>query len=121
MADYIYRKSIDNVRQRRQIQHVLHHAVKRARGPRAIAVAAQIQSEDVEILAQSLRHPVPIAGVIQAAVDQNQRRLAFAAPIPKLQLQAMRIEKMRDRLERSVGRQDSLMLPQTACLLDRKS
>jgi len=43
------------------------------------------------MLAQGARHPVPIARMIQAAVDQQQRREAILAPVPELQLKAIGI------------------------------
>ena len=52
---------------------------------------AQIHGVDVEMLAQRARHPVPVAGVIQAAMHQEQRRLAVLSPIPELQFQAIGI------------------------------
>ena len=97
VSDDRHRESFDNIGQRRKIQHMFGDAIQRARRPRAISMAAQIQRVDVIIVAQRARHPIPVARMVQAAVNQDQRRLALRAPIPELKLQAVRIEKMRDR------------------------
>src|ERR1700677_5029202 len=48
------------------------------------------------MLAQRTRHPIPVAGVIQAAVHQQKRRQVILSPIPELQLQSIRIVVVRD-------------------------
>ena len=45
----------------------------------------------MKMLAERARYPIPVAGVIQAAMHQQQRRQVVAPPIPKLQLQAIGI------------------------------
>ena len=69
---------------------------KRARRPSAVAVAAQVHGVDVEVFAQRARHPVPHAGVVQAAVNQDERGFAVLPPIPELKFQAMRVVVVRD-------------------------
>ena len=89
MADQVNREVVDDVDQRRQIQHVFGDAIERARRPGAVAVAAQIHGVDVKMLAERARHPIPVAGVIQTAVDQHQSGLAVLSPIPELELEAV--------------------------------
>jgi hypothetical protein len=60
-------------------------------------MASQIERVNVVVVAQSAGNPVPAAGVIESAVDENQRRLVVFTVVPKLQLQAVRIEEVRDR------------------------
>ena len=101
-------KLVDDVRQHRKIQHVFGDAIQRSRSPGAIAVPAQIERVDMVIVAQRFSHPIPIARVIQAAMYQDQRRLAFGAPIPELELQPVGVKEVRD------GFQDSLMFTRRA-------
>jgi len=49
-------------------------------------VAAQVHCVDVILFAQCAGDPIPIAGVIEAAVNQNERRLTVLSPIPELEL-----------------------------------
>ena len=44
---------------------------------------------------QLLRHPVPVAAVVPAAVDKHQGRRIGVAPVHVVQLQALRIEDVR--------------------------
>jgi hypothetical protein len=73
---------------------MLGDAVHRARRPCAVAVAAQVERVDVIVLAQSACDAIPVAGVIQSAVDQDQRRLAVLPVIPKMQLQTIGVEEV---------------------------
>jgi hypothetical protein len=57
---------------------------------------------DMEMFTQCARHPIPGAGVIESAVHQQERRLAILPPIPKLQLQAMGIVVVGDRLQPTI-------------------
>jgi PIN domain nuclease of toxin-antitoxin system len=50
------------------------------------------------VFAKRLRHPVPVSGMIEAAVDEDKGRVAVLSVIPELQLQAIRIKEVRDRL-----------------------
>src|SRR2546422_6900565 len=88
---------MNDVEQDRQIEDVFGDAVERPRGPRAVAVPAQIERVDVIVLAQGTRHPIPVPGMIQPAVNQHQRRLRVLTVVPELELQAVRIEEVRDR------------------------
>src|SRR5277367_1034157 len=73
--------------------------IQRSRRPPAVSMAAQIDGINMEVLAQGARHPVPIACVVQPSVNQHQCGFPLLPPVPKLQLQAMRIVKMRDRFQ----------------------
>ena len=108
MADQIDRKIGDDIRQRGNVEHVFCDAIQRARRPGAVAMPAQIHGIDVEMFTERTRHPIPIARVIQAAMHQNQRRLAFRSPIPELQLQPVGVKEMRN------GFQDSFMFTRRA-------
>lgn len=87
---------MDDVEQRGKIEHVLRNAVHGARRPGAVAVAAEIERINVVMFAQRPRYPVPVARVVQPAVDQHQCWLAVLPVIPKLQLQPVGIKEMRD-------------------------
>jgi len=65
---------------------MLGQAVERARSPGAVAVAAEIHRVHMEILTQNPRYPIPVARVIQAAVNQHQRRLSILPPVPEMEL-----------------------------------
>ena len=99
MSDDRDRKRLDDVGQRRQVQDVLGHAVQRSRRPRAVAVPAQIQRIDVVVVSQRPRYPVPVPCVVEPAMHQDHGGLSIRAPVPKLKLQTMRVEEMRDRLQ----------------------
>src|SRR6266850_3681767 len=96
MADQAERKIVDDVEERGKIEDMLGDAVGGARRPGAIAVAAQIQRVDVIAAAEFLGHPIPIAGVVERAVDQNEGRLAVLAVIPELKFEAVGIEEVGD-------------------------
>src|ERR1700686_205780 len=97
MADEANREIIDDVEERGEIQNMLGHAIGGAGRPSAVAVAAQIQRVDVIALAQTARYPVPIAGMVETAVNENQRRFVVLPIVPELQLEAVGIEEVRDR------------------------
>ena len=86
MADQADGELVDDVEQRGEIEHVLGDVVHGAGRPGAVAVSAQVERVDVVVLAQRSRHPVPVARVVQPAVDQHQRGLAVLPVVPELQL-----------------------------------
>ncbi len=90
------REIVDDVEERGKIENVLRHAVGGAGRPGAVAVAAQVQRVDVVVLAQDAGDPIPIASVVQAAVNENQRGFAVLAIVPELQLEPVGIEEVRD-------------------------
>ena len=99
MPDQVNGKISNDVGQSGKIQDIFGNAVHRARRPGAVAVAAEIDGVNMEVLAQRAGHPVPIAGVIESAVHQHERGLAVLSPIPEVQLEAMRIVVVRDRFQ----------------------
>src|SRR6266853_2853087 len=96
MADQAERKIVDDVEERGKIEDMLGDAVGGSRCPGAVAVAAQIERVDVIAVAEFLSHPIPIAGVVERAVDQNEGRLAVLTVIPELKFEAVGVEEVRD-------------------------
>ena len=60
---------------------VVDHGVAGAVDPLRVPVSAQIGGDDVVVVAQGLRHPVPVAAVVASAVDEEQGRLLFVPPV----------------------------------------
>src|SRR5882762_674983 len=96
MADQAERKVVDDVEERGKVEDMLGDAVGGARRPGAIAVAAQIERIDVIAVAEFLGDPVPIAGVVERTVNQNEGGFAVLAVIPELQLEAVGVEEVGD-------------------------
>jgi len=69
MANQANGKIVDDVEERGEVEYVFADSIGGTRRPCAIAVAAKIQSIDVVVLAQRARDPVPVAGVVESAVD----------------------------------------------------
>jgi hypothetical protein len=89
-------KIVDDVEQSGKIEDMFGDVIHGAGGPSAIAVSAEVKGVDVIVLAEAAGDPVPIAGVIERAVNENQRRLGILAVIPELKLEAVRIKEMGD-------------------------
>ena len=83
MADERDGEQLQVLEQLRHVEDVVDHGVLPAARPLRIAVAAQVGGDDVELLAQFLRHPVPVAAVVPAAVDEHHRRRAGRCPNPR--------------------------------------
>jgi hypothetical protein len=64
-----------------EVVDVARHGVAAVPRPLAVAMPAQIGRNDVPAVAQPLRHPVPVAGMVAAAMDQHQRRRLRVAPV----------------------------------------
>src|SRR5882762_6365139 len=96
MSDQAERKVVDDVEERGEVEDMLGDAVGGARRPGAVAVAAQIERVDVVAFAEFLSDPIPIASVVERAVDQNEGRLAVLTVIPELQFEAVRVEEVGD-------------------------
>ena len=96
MADEADGEVVDYVEQGGEVQNVFANGVGCAVGPGAVAVAAEVECVDVVVVAERLRYPVPVAGVVQGAVDQNDRGLVILAVVPELELQAVGVEEVRD-------------------------
>ena len=88
------------------VERVVDHRVAAADRPLRVAVAAQVGRDDVEVAPQILRDPVPVARVVAAAVDQQQRRLLRVAPVDVVQLAgaASRSSGRSGRAAQSCGR-----------------
>jgi hypothetical protein len=54
-------------------------------------VAAQVGREDPVLPYKRVRDGVPVAGVVAAAVDEEQRRLRFVAPDSVVEPEALRV------------------------------
>ena len=78
------------------VDESIHRIVSVGR-PGAVAVAPRVRRDDMPVLAQFLRHPVPAAAVVTAAVLQNQRRRIGVAPIDIVQPQPLRDKDVRSR------------------------
>lgn len=64
----------DDVDHGADVEHMFGDGVERAGRPRAVAVAAEIEGVDVEIVAEGAGDPVPVAGVVESAMDEQKRR-----------------------------------------------
>ena len=80
-----------------QIVDVIGQAVAAAFRPLGIAVPAQIGRDDVKIRPQRPRHLVPAAGVIEAAMDQQQQWRRCVAPVGVVQPKSVRLVEARLR------------------------
>ena len=80
----------------RQIKNMLGNAVRGARCPPAVSVAAQIEGVHVVILTQRTRDPIPTAGMVERAVNEHERWLGVLAIIPELEFQAVGVKEVRD-------------------------
>jgi hypothetical protein len=99
MANDIYRKCVDDIGQRRQVQDMFGDAIQCARRPRAVAVPAQIERVDVIIVAQGAGDPIPASRVIETPMHQKHGGFAVRSPIPELQFETVRIKIMGDRFQ----------------------
>jgi hypothetical protein len=94
MANEARGEIIDDVKQGGEIEDVLGDSVRRSGGPSAVAVPAEIEGVDVVLPAQRVRDPIPIARVIERAVNEDERRFAVRAVVPELELEAVGVEKV---------------------------
>ena len=69
----------------RQVVDVAGHRVAAVRRPLAVAVPPQVGGDDVPVVPERLRRPVPVPAVVPPAVDQEQRRLVGIAPVHVVQ------------------------------------
>ena len=97
MRDDRHRRQVLLVDELREVVDEFRHAVIAVRWPFAVAVAAQVRGDHVPVLAQCGGHPVPGAAVIPAAMQQQQRRRAFIAPVDVVQAQSLREIAVRRR------------------------
>ena len=69
---------------------VVDGGVAAAHQPLRIAVAAQIGRDDVVVVLELLRHPVPVAAMVAPAMHKQHGRRPFVAPIHVVQPQPLR-------------------------------
>jgi len=69
VADETAGEIVNDVEQRGKIEDVFGDRVGSAFGPGAVAVAAEVQGVDVVVVGEGLGDPVPVAGVVESAVD----------------------------------------------------
>jgi hypothetical protein len=91
-GDFVVAKLMDELG--KVVDHVLHVVISIA-DPVRIAVAAMVEGDDVPVLTQFLRHPVPAARMIAPAMDEHQQRFFGIAPIEVIEAQALRDEGLR--------------------------
>src|SRR3546814_1943819 len=85
MADDGERLQLELVDELRDVADIVRHRIDAALDPFGIAVSAQVGGDDVPVVAQPLRHPVPVAAMIAPAVNQQQRRLRSEEHTSELQ------------------------------------
>src|SRR5262249_50726387 len=95
MPDQANREPLYDIRQTGEVQDMLGDTIERTRRPSAVSVAPQVECVNVIVLAQHASHVIPVARVIQAAVNQNHNRFALSPPVPELKLQTVRVEVVR--------------------------
>ena len=84
-----HRRQVLLVDELRQVVDVGRHRVIAVRRPLAVAMPAEIGADHVPVLAQSLRHPVPVPAVIAPAVNEEKRRRFRVAPVDIMQTQTL--------------------------------
>jgi hypothetical protein len=99
MANQANGKIVDDIEKGGEVENMLAYGVGGAGSPGAVAVPAKVQGVDVIVLAEGTGDPVPIAGVIQRAVNENESGFAVLAIIPELKLEAVRVEEVGDRFQ----------------------
>ena len=71
VADEANGEIIDDVEERGEIEHVLGDRVRGAGSPGGVAVAAKVERVDVIVRTERLGDPVPVARVVEGAVDED--------------------------------------------------
>ena len=94
VADNADGLAADDVDHRAHVEHVFGDGVERAGRPGAVAVAAEVEGIDVEIVAKGAGDPVPVAGVVESAVDEQERGFGVVAPVPELEFEAVGVEEV---------------------------
>jgi hypothetical protein len=97
MRDNGHRRQFLLMDQLREVVDIGGHRVAAVGRPLTIAVAAQIGGENVPIMAQGLRDPVPVAAMVAPTVHQQQRWRAGIAPVDIMQPQPLREINARGR------------------------
>lgn len=76
-----------------KIVDVVRQAIAAPFGPVGIAVPAQVWRNDMEVRLQRLRDRIPVAAVVEPAMNKDQRRCGFVAPVGIVQPQTLRLVK----------------------------
>ena len=58
-------------------------------------MTAKVGSDQMKMVAQLERDPVPVAAVVASAVHQDRHRLVGVAPVDVVQLESLRVEVVR--------------------------
>ena len=90
VADDGERRAFDLVDEGGDVERELGDRVHAADRPGAVAVAAKVRRVDGIAVDETFGDEVPVAGVVLAAVDQEQRRLTAIAPDDVVELHALR-------------------------------
>ena len=80
-----------------QIVEVAGHGVAAVRRPLAVTVPAQIGSDDVPLLPERFRRPVPVPAMIPPPVKEEEGRLVRVAPVHVVEAAALGEEAVRGR------------------------
>ncbi len=83
--------AVEGLAQGGHVEDELGQAVLAADGPLAVAVAAQVDGVDGVVVLEGEGHTVPVAGVVAAAVDEEQGRVGLVAPDDVVQLESLRL------------------------------
>ena len=83
------------IHQLAQVKHVVRNGVGSTDRPVGVTVTAQVRCYNVEVLTQIERDEIPAAAMVAAAVNQDSERLVGIAPIDVVQLQPLRVVKVR--------------------------
>jgi len=97
MADQYHRLPAQLLDQLRQIVDIVRCHIGTLGRPGAVAMATQVRCDDMIILRQRPRRPVPAAGVVEPAMHQDQRRGCTVAPIQIVEAHAQRRVEMGSR------------------------
>src|SRR5262245_14505137 len=80
-----------------QVVDVPGHRVAAVRRPLTVSVPAKIRRDDMPVLAESFRRPVPVPAMIPTAVEEKERRLVRITPIDVVETQPLRVVRVRGR------------------------
>src|SRR5215510_6836998 len=81
--------------QLRKVVDVARHGVAAVGRPLAVPVAPEIRRDDVPVVPEGLRRPVPVPAMIASAVHEEEGWLVGVAPVDVVQAQALRVVAVR--------------------------
>jgi hypothetical protein len=90
MADHGEIVELESLHQLGHVEDELRLAVHASDRPGAVAVTAKIRGDDVVVTTQVAGHPVPAAGVVPTAVDQEQRGRTLVSPVHVVEPEPLR-------------------------------